>query len=66
MVKSLASAAFAEHSFHRIDVGVSTTNACATACYEKAGFGHVGNRPRAMDTSEGQISIYWMSLFRGN
>lgn len=62
MVKSLAAAAFAEFSFHRLDVGVSVDNSRAIACYRKAGFRHVGTWLNAMEAPAGNIDVYWMSL----
>ena len=63
MVTMLASMAFSEFEFHRLDVGVTIGNAQAIACYERAGFGHVGTWADAMTTPTGVIDVYWMSLF---
>ena len=64
MVRSLATLAFADYAFDRIDLGVSDRNGAAIACYGKAGFRHVGTWPDAMDTAAGPIDVYWMTLRR--
>ncbi len=66
MVRSLATLAFDDYAFDRIDLGVSDRNAAAIACYEKAGFRHVGTWPEAMATPAGTIDVYWMTLARGD
>lgn len=66
MVRTLVRTAFQEFSFHRLDVGVSTSNLAAIACYERAGFKHVGTWPDAMETADGTINVYWMSMTFGS
>ena len=64
MVRALVAWAFEEYSFWRIDLGVDAANRRAIACYEQAGFAHVGTWPRAMTTPVGTIDVRWMSIER--
>lgn len=64
MVRTLLQQAFAEYSFWRIDLGVDAANRPAIACYQRAGFEHVGTWPRAMKTTVGVIDVSWMSIAR--
>ncbi len=66
MVRCLATQAFDDYAFDRIDLGVSDRNRAAIACYEKAGFRHVGTWPEAMETPAGPIDVYWMTLTRAD
>ena len=64
MVRTLVQRAFAEYAFGHIDLGVDAANRRAIACYERAGFAHVGTWPQAIQTAAGVIDVYWMSITR--
>ena len=64
IVRALLQQAFAEYSFGRIDLGVDAANRRAIACYQRAGFAHVGTWPQALKTTVGVIDVYWMSIPR--
>ncbi len=64
MVRALATLAFADYAFDRIDLGVSDRNGAAIACYQRAGFRHVGTWTEGMETAAGTIDVYWMTLAR--
>jgi RimJ/RimL family protein N-acetyltransferase len=64
MVRALVQQAFAEYGFAHLDLGVDAANRRAIACYQRAGFVHVGTWPRAMKTAAGVIDVYWMSITR--
>ncbi len=66
MARTLATLAFADYAFDRIDLGVSDRNAAAIACYEKVGFRHVGTWTEGMETAAGTIDVYWMTLRRAD
>ncbi len=66
MVRSLATLAFADYAFDRIDLGVSDRNAAAIACYQRAGFRHVGTWTEGMETAAGPIDVTWMTLARAD
>jgi RimJ/RimL family protein N-acetyltransferase len=64
IVQALLQQAFAEYSVGRIDLGVDAANRRAIACYQRAGFAHVGTWPQALKTTVGVIDVYWMSITR--
>jgi RimJ/RimL family protein N-acetyltransferase len=64
MIAEAVALSFIEHQVDRIDLGVSTGNTTAIACYRRLGFVQVGLWPQALATAAGTIDVCWMTLAR--